>query len=1235
MGIDRNDEPIRLTTDNLELREDGIIRPITLLNCPEPQPIQPISSVLTLDISGSMKENLQRNLEIARAAARAWIEGMPLGISECAVTSFNKGSFLNQDFTIDARKLLDAVNSLQPEGGTEYDKGLISPQTGAIPVALGGKHKRIVVFLTDGRGGGNQAEIVQQAQAGDITIHCITVGFPAPPILKNIAQQTGGLWFENVSTPEQAVEIYRLLLQGSQGGAPCEIEWQSGPACDSVRFVTLDETQFDLQTSGSYIAPASSIAELQIEPISVRFGTVSPGLTEDRVVRLTALNNPVHIRSITSSDPRIVAVANSAPPEYTIPTGGFRDVTFRFSPTDSSLVFAEISVETDGCAKILYAAGGEWGAGTGQGPAIKLVVPNGGERYPVGSIADILWSGVLPTDTVSLEYSTDAGNSWSKITDSAFGLQHRWLVPNTPSERCLARVSVEATNGGNANPSFAKPIIRFRDHVGRITAARFSPDGQYVATGSGAISDQLVVWETLSGSEHRSFTPAGSIVDLDFSRDGALLAAGIGDGSWKVYDIENGLVKSRGAETPGFFITAVSFSKTMSNVLATGNNRGQVKIWNLSTLDAALTRTFNTGLGSITSLDYNPISDELVITGTSNTIKIFDADGSGPIDLPRNFKEGHSGQVESARFSDNGNRIVSAGIDGKPRIWDNPNISGGPRDTLVGHSDAAFSPDGALVVTGGGAVIFGSFAPDTARIWDPLTGNRLGALAGHGGLVTSVDLTQFGGRYYVLTGSTDSTAIVWEVQDQDSTGATSGSDISDDLWAIVAAGVEADDVDFGEVLLDNPKDSTLTEYVRNIGGIDIEVQEMRIVGADASKFEIVSGFPSYSVASGQSANLELRFIPDAIRSFSAQLQIITNVDTLWQNLTGVGVNPRLRVIATIVDFGRVEVGSQKDTVVNVVVTNVGTAPVNITATSMLGPDVQSFSILSGAAPFSLAAGASHTMEFRFEPFQSGRTNGTVGFEFDGPGSPAVTILFGEGYCPATVSRAIARVGTFTGGPGDTVALPFSMASLDGPAPVPPGPPLEPLGFVATISFNKSLLAPLDRKVIANEGTNNLQIALPGIWDPRDSSITWENGEPQFIAALGNAESTSVVLEGIVWNRGCPPDLATENGEFILTELCHDGGTRLFNTEGSLKLTQVEPNPSSSNMSLVFEVIETGPTSLYVVGLDGEKIGTLMNREVTAGAYRIDVDVTNWPQGNYIVVLQTPTAQLTRRMMVRR
>lgn len=1229
MGIDANNEPMQFTRENLELHEDGVSREITFLSCPEPKPIEPISSVLTLDISGSMKENLQRNLEIARAAARAWIEGMPLGISECAVTSFNKGSFLDQDFTIDARKLLDAVNSLQPEGGTEYDKGLIAPQTGAIPVALGGKHKRVVVFLTDGRGGGDQDEIIRQALAGDITIHCITVGLPAPPILKNIARQTGGLWFENVNTPEQAVEIYRILLQGSQGGAPCEIEWQSGPACDSLRSVVLDETQRKLQATGSYVAPASSIAELDIDPVSIRFGTVQPGTTEDRVVRLTALNNDVRIRSISSSDPRIVAVTNNAPPEYTIPVGGFRDVTFRFSPTDSSLVFAEISIETDGCAKILYAAGGQWGSGSG--PAIKLVVPNGGERFPVGSTTDILWTGVLPTDTVTLEYSYDAGNSWNTITTSATDLQYSWLVPNTPSEICLARVSIDKPSGGGGpDPSFAEPITTFRDHTGRINVARFSPDGQYVATASDTIIDKVRVWETFSGDEYRSFTPAGKVVDLDFSLDGSLLAFTSSDGTWRVYDVKNGTLKSRGSETPGYAVTAISFSKTGNNIVATGNSRGEVRLWNIVTLDATTTRTFSTGFGTVNSLDYNPVSDEMVVAGNSDTIKVFDAAGINRAQIPRNFKQGHTGnRIQSARFSTDGTQIVSAAIDGTPLLWDRNGP--GPRATFAGHNDAAFSPDRTLIVTGAGTLIFGSDQPDTARIWDRVTGNRLGALAGHGGVVSSVDITQVAGRYYILTGSSDHTAIVWEIQDQDSASGA-GSDVSDDLWAIVAAEVRATDVDFGEVLLDSPKDSTLSGYVQNTGGIEITVKEMRIVGPDASRFEIVSGFPSYSIAPGQSAPLELRFAPDAVRPFNAQLQIITDVDTLWQNLTGIGVNPRLRVIATIIDFGRVEIGDRKDTIVNVVVTNTGTAPVTITSTPLRGPDMQSFSVLSGAGPFDLAAGASHTMSFRFEPVESGRTSSSVGFEFNGPGSPAIAILFGEGYCPATVSRAFGRIGNFSGQPGDTIALPFSIASLDGPAPLPPGPPLEPMEFTATFAVNRTLLAPLNRAANVGEDMGETHARFAGTWNPQDSTIVWDE-EPRFKAALGNAETSPVRLVEMEWHRGCPPDFAIEEGSFTLTELCTDGGVRLFNTDGTLKLDRIEPNPASGNMSISFEVIESGPTALYVMDMHGRKIGTLLKGEMTAGAYRTDFNVATWPQGNYLVVLETPTAQLTKKLIV--
>ena len=1240
LALDADGSPYRPNINDLELFEDGTKRTIRSITCPEPKPIVPISSVLTLDISSSMREHADRNLEIARAAARAWIEGMPLGVSECAITSFNLGSFLNQDFTIDSRKLLSAVDDLRPDGGTSYDAALISPVTGAVPVALGGKHKRVIVFLTDGRGNGNEAEIVRQAKAGDITIHCVTVGLPAPAILKSVATRTGGLWFENVTTPEEAAKIYRLILGQAQGGEPCEIEWESGPTCDPERIVTLTDRALPGEATTTYTAPPQAIADLTVSTTEIRFATVAPNSTDRKTITLSTGNTPVRVLSITSSDPRIKAVANNAPPVYTIPANAAYDVIFEYAPTDSSFVYAEITIQIDGCTKTVYAAGGRWRNGSAP-PEIRLVVPNGGERFPVGSNTTIEWTGVLPTDTVMLEYSTDAGTTWDTITQTATGLKHAWHVEDRPSETCLARVTVDSFGTENNNSPFAKRLYTYSEHenFGSITAARFSPDGKFVATGSNHYLDKVRIWNTLDGTPHNSLTPLGRVLDIDFNNDGSRLAVAtdVAGSEAQIFSFVGGPTIS--ISEPG--LTAIALSKDGGQSVATGTSAGNVNIWNGS--DGTLRTSIRQGtlnLGSITSIDFSPTTNELVIVGAGNgidgipdTIKIYNDQGQQQWYLPR--RAGvvtHTAGIMSARYSDDGQKIATAASDGVPYVW--PNKGSSSTSTLVGHNDAAFSPDGTRVVVGDGDSTR-SNVPGIARILDASNESVVGSLVGHTKAVTSVDMTELNSREYIVTAGPDRTAIIWEIGSKDSSATSTGSDISDNLWAIVDAKIEAPNVDFGDVLVGSSKDSVVVGYIKNSGSVEIEVNELRISGSDLSAFDMISGLPPFTVPTGESREVELRFTPNTARRFNATLEIFSNVDTLAPLLSGDGVHPQLRIDATVIDFGLVEVGDQKDSLVQVVVSNVGGVPLTISSTQQDGPDHTSFFILSGKAPFILAPGESHAMLLRFAPTVSGRTNGTIQFGYNGPGSPATVILFGEGFCPTTITRAHATVGDIAGAPGDKVALPFNIVSLDPPPPSQPGISFAPLDFRATFAFNSSLLTPVDQTAIVEERLLERIASWEGRWHPLDSSITWVNGEPTFVAGLGNAESTPVRIDDITWSQGCPPDVAKSDGMFVLHELCRDGGTRLFSTDGQLKLGKATPNPALSETTIRFALIEEGVTRLYVVDMGGERIATIADDVMIPGSYTATLNVSTLGQGNYILVLETPTAQLTTTMFVRK
>ena len=115
---------------------------------------------------------------------------------------------------------------------------------------------------------------------------------------------------------------------------------------------------------------------------------------------------------------------------------------------------------------------------------------------------------------------------------------------------------------------------------------------------------------------------------------------------------------------------------------------------------------------------------------------------------------GHTAGVNSAAYSPDGRRIVTASDDKTARIWDA--ATGAQLAVLSGHNDvvdsAAYSPDGRRIVT--------ASDDKTARIWDAATGAQLAVLSGHGDAVDSAAYSPDGRR--IVTASYDKTARIWD-----------------------------------------------------------------------------------------------------------------------------------------------------------------------------------------------------------------------------------------------------------------------------------------------------------------------------------------------------------------------------------------------------------------------------------------------------------------------------------------
>jgi formylglycine-generating enzyme len=428
-----------LNPSDFEIREDGQSRTISNVSCPAPKPLQAISSVLVFDVSSSMTG---APLDLEKGVANSWINMLSLGNSDCAITSFSDDNYINQDFTTNKNKLINGINSLGIIRGTDYNAALIDPAAGGILMAKTGKHKRIIIFLTDGQPNfePRTQEIIDEANMNDITIYCLALYMPAHHTMKKFANQTGGLYFENIRSKKEADEALRKILILAQNTEFCEIEWLSGISCQTGLInAELKYKPLNLITHSIYNGINNPVAKLEFDPKSVKFLNAIHDTCI--TVTVTAKNSTFNISNITTSYPlyRI-----NPPTNFILNAGESRKFTICYSPTpgDSGYTFCKITFENDLCIKNYFASGGFSGKNISV-QTLKLIQPNGNEVFVAGTDTVITWDGVSPDVPVTIMYRTDDLSPWKLLTDTAKGLSYKFHVPKIASDKYLAIVTAK------------------------------------------------------------------------------------------------------------------------------------------------------------------------------------------------------------------------------------------------------------------------------------------------------------------------------------------------------------------------------------------------------------------------------------------------------------------------------------------------------------------------------------------------------------------------------------------------------------------------------------------------------------------------------------------------------------------------------------------------------------------------------------------------------------------------
>ena len=156
--------------------------------------------------------------------------------------------------------------------------------------------------------------------------------------------------------------------------------------------------------------------------------------------------------------------------------------------------------------------------------------------------------------------------------------------------------------------------------------------------------------------------------------------------------------------------------------------------------------------GTVESAAYSPDGTRIVTASGDNTARIWDAHTGAELGV----LHGHGDRVNSAAYSPDGTRIVTASDDKTARLWDAR--TGAQLVLLAGHlkdvNSAAYSPDGMRIVT--------ASDDKTARLWDARTGVSLAILSGHGDQVIAATFSVDGSQ--IVTASGDKTARLWDAR---------------------------------------------------------------------------------------------------------------------------------------------------------------------------------------------------------------------------------------------------------------------------------------------------------------------------------------------------------------------------------------------------------------------------------------------------------------------------------------
>jgi RNA polymerase sigma factor (sigma-70 family) len=309
-----------------------------------------------------------------------------------------------------------------------------------------------------------------------------------------------------------------------------------------------------------------------------------------------------------------------------------------------------------------------------------------------------------------------------------------------------------------------------------------SPVRGVVVAGDGTVAtcggDRFIrLWDAATGREVRRIrTQTPFLPHLALSPDGKVIAS-----NYCLWDRASGKEIGR-FKGQVYSIDAMAFSPD-SRTLATGTaddrsgKQRKIRLWDVATVKEI--RQF--GTQGVRALSYAPGSRMLAAGNADGTLTVWD------VTTGREAWRiaGHQREVNSVAYSPDGKAVASSSFDGDLLVRDAATgkqvrrfIRPGVRPERPNIHAVAFAPNGKMIASAEGP--FTSRKGACITLWEVDTGRVRLRLVGHQGDVNAIAFAP--DSRTLISGSTDTTALVWDVMGLPRTAAARGLDACwDDL----------------------------------------------------------------------------------------------------------------------------------------------------------------------------------------------------------------------------------------------------------------------------------------------------------------------------------------------------------------------------------------------------------------------------------------------------------------------